>query len=104
MKMLDLFEAIENFDARTAEPHFCESLLRMEEERYVQIRNGKIVPTGKLEQVSPEAIFNHSTPVWECNLAKAILTLEAEGKLTIQDGEIALTDKSQQEQGQITKQ
>jgi hypothetical protein len=42
--------------------------------------------------------------VWECNLAKAILTLEAEGKLTIQDGEIALTDKSQQEQGQITKQ
>ena len=84
--MQNLLEAIENCDPHTADPHFCESLLRMEEQRYVRIKHGKINHTGKLGCVWPEAILDHDAPIWECNLAKAILVLEADGQLTIEDG------------------
>jgi len=94
--MRDFWKAIAEFDARTADPHFCWALLRMEEQRYIKIKNGKILPTGKVAQVSPEAILRRSVPRWECNVAKAALVMEAEGLLTIDGGCLKLTEKGRQ--------
>jgi hypothetical protein len=94
--MTDFWKAIEEFDPLTADPHLCWALLRMEEERYVRIRNGKVIPTGKVTQVSPQAILDRPAPLWERNLAKATLLMEADGQITIEDGVITLTEKGEQ--------
>jgi hypothetical protein len=94
--MCDFWEAIEKFDPHTADPHFCWALLEMETERYINIRNGKIIPTEKVWDVSPQAILDSPAPVWKCNTAKALLEMEAGGFCTIDGGNFTLTEKGKQ--------
>jgi hypothetical protein len=91
--MIDFWKAIAEFDPRTADPHFCWALLRMEEQRYIRIKKGKIVPTGKVTDISPQAILDRPAPLWECNLSKATLVMESDGLLTIADGKLRLTEE-----------
>jgi hypothetical protein len=91
--MTDFWKAVAEFDHRTADPRFCWSLLEMEKQRYVKIRNGRILPTGKVALVSPEKILRRPVPRWECVFAKSVLELEATGRLTIEDGVLQLTDE-----------
>jgi hypothetical protein len=65
----------------------------MEKERYLRIRNGRILPTGKVALVSPEKILRRRVPCWKCVFAKAALAMEAKGLLTIEDGALRLTDE-----------
>lgn len=91
--MSDFWKLIEEFDPHTADPHFCWALLRMEEERYIRIRNGKITPTEKGMEISPHSILARSATRAECNAAQAVLVMEAEGLLTIDNGSLTLTAK-----------
>jgi hypothetical protein len=91
--MTDFWKAVTEFDYRSADPRFCWSLLEMEKQHYVRIRNGRILPTGKVALVSPEKILRRPVPRWECVFAKSVLALEAEGRLTIEDGVLRLTDE-----------
>jgi hypothetical protein len=97
--MSDFWKAIEEFDPRTADPHFCWALLRMEEQRYIRIKKGKIIPTGKVTEISPQAILDRPAPRWECDLSKTALVLESEGLLTIEDGKLRLTEEGKQQYG-----
>ena len=91
--MRDFWKTIAEFDPHTSDPHFCWALLRMEEQRYVRIKNGKILPTVKVMEVSPQAILDRPAPEWECNVSKTMLVAEAEGLVTIKNGLVELTDK-----------
>lgn len=91
--MADFWKMIEEFDPRTADPHFCWALLRMEEERYIRIRNGKITPTEKGMEVSPQSILERSVTRAECSAAQVMLVMEADGLLTIDNGNLTLTEK-----------
>ncbi len=94
--MVDFWKAIKEFDPKTADPHLCWALLRMEEQRYVTIKNGKILPTRKVKQVSPEAILRRPVTRWECQTSKAMLIMEAEGLATINNGVLQLTKAGKQ--------
>jgi hypothetical protein len=95
--MADFWKLIAEFNPKTADPHFCWALLRMEEERYIRIKNGKIIPTGKVMKVSPQTILDRPAPLWECNVAKSALVMEAEGQLRIENGVLQLTEKGKAE-------
>lgn len=95
--MSDFWKRIAEFDPQTADPHFCWALLRMEEERYIRIKNGKIIPTGKVMKVSPQTILSRPARSWECDVAKEALLAEAEGLLTIENGALKLTEKGKEE-------
>jgi len=95
--MVDFWKAIEEFDPHTADPHFCWALLQMEAECYITIKNGTITPTGKVFEVSPQAILDRPAEVWECKAAKEMLTLEAEGLVSISNGVVTLTDQGKDE-------
>ena len=90
---MSFWEDIEQFDPRTADPHFCWALLQMERESYLRIQGGKIIPLPKLEEISPQDILDRSVPRYQCNLAKGLLMREADGFLTLQDGVFNITDK-----------
>lgn len=94
--MCDFWKSIEEFDPKTADPHFCWALLEMEKERCVRIRNGTITPTEKCELVSPQAILDRTAPVWHCNLSKELLEMESNGLLTIDGGAFKLTEEGKQ--------
>jgi predicted methyltransferase len=91
--MSDFWTLIEEFDPRTAEPHLCSALLTMEEQRYIRIRNGKIIPTEKGLEVSPQSILDRAVTRFDGNLSQCILVMEADGLLTIDNGNLTLTDK-----------
>ena len=91
--MRDFWKEIAEFDPATADPHFCWALLRMEEQQYIKIKGGKIIPTGKVMKVSPQTILDRPAPVWECNTSKEMLTAEAEGLVTIENGVVKLTEE-----------
>jgi hypothetical protein len=65
----------------------------MVEERYIRIENGKVIPTGNVMTVSPQAILDRPAPLWECSAAKEALQMEADGLMTIEDGGFKLTKK-----------
>ena len=94
--MADFWKTIAEFDPRNADPHLCWALGQMENEHYVTIKNGKILPTGKVALVSPESILNRPAELWKCNLWKEALIMEAEGLVTIENGCIKLTAKGTQ--------
>ena len=56
------------------------------------IKNGKIVPTGKVAQVSPEAILQRRVERWKCDFSRDVLIMESDGLLTVNDGVLALTE------------
>jgi hypothetical protein len=95
--MVDFWKAIETFDPHTADPHFCWALLQMEAECYITIKHGTIIPTGKVFEISPQAILDRPAEVWECNAAKEMLTMEAEGLVSICNGVVTLTDQGKDE-------
>lgn len=96
--MTSVFKNLEAFDPHTADPHFCWALMRMEEEGYVRISNGKIIPTRNGMEDSPQAILDRSAaPRIECEISKAILEAEAQGMLTIENGVIKLTEEGKQQ-------
>lgn len=88
-------KVIEEFDPHTADPHFCWALVQMEQERYVRIKNGNIIPTEKLLEISPQSIVDRSVPRLECETCKAALIAEADGFLTINNGTWKLTEKGE---------
>ena len=92
----DFWKTIAEFDPHAADPHFCWALLKMEEQQYIRIKNGKIIPTGKVMNVSPQAILDRPAPTWECNTSKEMLVMEAEGLVTIENGVVKLTEAGKQ--------
>ena len=88
---MDFWQAISQYDPKTADPHFCWALLQLEAERYVTIKGGKVTPTEKCKTVSPQAILDREATVSQYDCAKEMLCMEAEGLVTIQNGMVALT-------------